>query len=255
VPTLREVQEAVKDFMLGGSTSAADFVIDDGIAPEDRLGIYRNTFISVLVAALRISYPAIRRLVGEDFFEGAARAFIDAQPPDGAYLNAYGARFGDFLDSFPPAAGLAYLPDVARLEWAVNVALHAGDAPPLDVGRLATLGEADVSFITHPSVSLLTLDHPADSIWRAVIDGDDDALGATDPAAGPVFLLVSRGAGGVSVERLAEDAWKFSARLFSGVPLSRALDAADRDMSRDLAEHLAAGRVTDFRMSEKRNDP
>ena len=32
-----------------------------------------------------------------------------------------------------PVRHLAYLPDVARLEWAVNAAYHAADAPKLDV--------------------------------------------------------------------------------------------------------------------------
>ena len=45
--------------------------------------------------------------------------------------------FPEFLARFPPAASLAYIADVARLEWAVNRALHAPDAAPLDVARLA----------------------------------------------------------------------------------------------------------------------
>jgi hypothetical protein len=254
VPTLREVQDSVTAFMLGGGDGAAALVVADGLAPEDRLGIYRNTYRSALVAALRISYPAVRKLVGEDFFEGAARAFIDAHPPAIAYLNAYGAEFGDFLAAFAPAESLPYLADVARLEWAVNLALHAEDTPPLDFARLAGIS-ADIAFVAHPSVALLALAHPADAIWRAVLDGDDDALAAIDISAGPVRLLIGRGAEGVTVERLAEDEAAFAAALFSGIALSRALGAAPRDMTASLAAHLAAGRFIDFRVSRERKDP
>ena len=37
----------------------------------------------------------------------------------------------DFLATFPPCAGHPYLADVARLEWAMNAALHAEDAAPM----------------------------------------------------------------------------------------------------------------------------
>jgi hypothetical protein len=254
MPTLLELQSAVKDFLLGGTSEAAQFVVDDGLRPEDRLGIYRNTHVSSLVAALRISYPAVRALVGDEFFEAAARAFIDVQPPKTAYLNAYGADFGDFLAGFEPASALAYLPDVARLEWAVNVALHAKDVPPLDAAVLASRTDADFAFVPHPSVTLLRLTHPAEAIWRAVLDGNEDALTALDLSEGPVFLAIGRGSG-VTVEHLTEAEWAFSEALFSGVTLLRALKDAFMDMSPILARHLAAGRFTAIRTSPERANP
>src|SRR6266511_1419278 len=114
-------------------------VVDAGMSPAERLDVYRSTFASVLTKALRLSYPAVHRLVGAEFFDGAARIFVHERPPVSAYLDKYGAEFVEFLARFPPAASLAYLGDVARLEWAVNRALHAPDGEPLDVTRLAAL--------------------------------------------------------------------------------------------------------------------
>src|SRR5437879_3127718 len=135
-------------------------------------------------SALRLSYPAVYRLVGAEFFEGAARIFIEAHPPKRACLDDYGEKFAEFLSDFEPAASLAYLPEVARLEWAVNRALHASDVEPLDPRRLAALAEAErarVSFVPHPSVSLLRVHHPADLVRRAVLAEDDDRLSGLDP--------------------------------------------------------------------------
>jgi hypothetical protein len=245
MPTLLEVQRAIGAFLAQGDLAAVEFVIADRIAPDARLNIYRNTYVGNLVGALRISYPAIRRLVGEDFFEGAARAFIDTYPPQSAYLNDYGSKLGDFLAHFPPAASLAYLPDVARLEWAVNCALHAEDAPTLDPACLAASpAAADSQFVAHPSVRLLQTDYPADSIWRATVDEDDDALAAIDVDEGPLFIIVSRGANGVSVGRVTADEFRFAEAIFTGVALSGALAAVDRDMSQSLAAHFTAGRFT-----------
>ena len=251
MPTLLELQTAVREFMLRGDAAAAEHVIADGIAPEGRLSIYRNTYVSVVVNALRLAYPAVHRLVGGEFFEGAARTFIDANPPRAAYLNAYGAEFGDFLATFAPASSLAYLPDVARLDWAVNVALHADDAAPLDVQRLANMPE-DIVFVPHPSVSLLETRFPADAIWRAAIDDNDEALSAIELDDRPVRLIVSRDANGVEVQRLDTGAWHFAKALISGVPLPDALASAEADMSAALAAHLANGHFIDALPSQER---
>src|SRR5207245_9433621 len=138
-------------------------VADAGLGAAERLDVYRNPFASVLATALRLSYPAAHRLVGTEFFEGVVRVFIEVHPPRSACLDDYGERLADFLSDFEPATSLAYLPDVARLEWAVNRALHAPDVEPLDPRRLAALAEAEkarVRFVLHPSVSLLRVDHP-----------------------------------------------------------------------------------------------
>src|SRR5439155_20054249 len=201
MPSLRELQNAVRTSLVERDDSvAASYIVDDGLAPERRLSVYRNTFASNLVNALRLSYPAVHRLVGDEFFEVAAHVFVHERPPVSAYLDEYGAEFAEFLARFPPAASLGYLADVARIEWAVNRALHAPDAEPLDVTRLAALEQNDhdrVRFVPHPSVSLVSANYPVDAIWRAVLAQDDSALAAIDLAAGGCLLLVERLATGV----------------------------------------------------------
>src|SRR5713101_4996635 len=241
-PSLLELQCAMRaSLVVHDNRGISAHVADAGMSAAVRLDVYRSTFASVLTKALRLSYPAVHRLVGAEFFEGAARIFIEAHPPKSACLDDYGEKFADFLSDFEPAASLAYLPEVARLEWAVNRALHASDVEPLDPRRLAP----------HPSVGLLRVDHPADLIWRAVLEEDDDALSAIDPGAGPAWLLVQRLATGVEVRRMSESAWRITAALFAGRPLAAALDEApDTEASALLADHLAAGRFIDFSLNE-----
>ena len=246
MPTLHELQESFGAALISGDPAAAEFVVADGIAPDGRLNIYRNTYVANLVGALRISYPAVRKLVGDEFFEGMARAFVDLHPATSAYLNDYGAQLGDFLATFPPAAVLPYLADVARVEWAVNHALNAEDAPALDPAKLSVLSDgADPSFIVHPSVSLLAAAYPADAIWRAVIEDDDAALSAIDLAGGSVHLVINRGPNGVAIARLPEEEWRFTQSLFAGESLAHALAIVSTDMSSALAAHLVAGRISD----------
>jgi hypothetical protein len=251
MPTLLETQRAVRASLVDGDRAAAAMLVEPGHA--DRLDIYRNTFMIGVTKALRLTYPAVHRLVGADFFDGAAAQFIAQHSPRTAYLDDYGGAYPDFLRSFPPAASLPYLADVARLEWAVGRAIHAAGAAPLDLARLAALSDeerARVAFVPHPAVGLLFLDYPADAIWRGVLDGDDGALAAVDLDAGPVHLLVERRDTGVEVSRLDEAAWCFAAALSDGWSVDEALaGAAGICAEQLLAEHLAAGRFIDFRLA------
>ena len=254
-PSLLELQRAMRaSLVVHDDRRISAHVVPGAFTAAERLDVYRNTFASALTTALRLSYPAVHRLVGAEFFGGAARIYIEAHPPTGACLDEYGEAFPEFLSGFEPSASLAYLPDVAALERAVNGALHAPDVDPLDPHRLATLAEHDrarVCFAPHPSVSLVHTDHPADLIWHAVLEKDGTALAAIDPNDGSAWLLVHRLATGVEVRRLSEAAWKFTSALCAGRPLAAALDEThDFDASALLADHLATGRFVDFGLSE-----
>lgn len=252
MPTLHEVQSAMRRGLLDDGDAAVAAVLAAALAPADRLSIYQNTSRTTLTNALRLSYPAVRRLVGDDFFAVAADIFITNEPPSTAWLDAYGVGFPDFLESFAPAAALAYLPDVARLERAVGRALHAVDAQSLECSQLLDIEpslQLRVRFAPHPSVGLVSSAYPVDAIWRAVLARDDAAIAAVDLSAGAVRLLVERRAGEIEVAQLDEPRWKFAEALFSGEPLSAALEACgDPDATAWLAEHLAAGHFTNFRL-------
>jgi hypothetical protein len=253
--TLLENQRAIfRALVFREHVGAESQIIGDALSPGERLDVYRNTFLSSLTTALRISYPAVHRLVGEEFFEASAQCFIEAHPPQTAYLNAYGAEFADFLERFPPAASLPYLADVARLEWTVNVALHAEDAVPLDADALASIADVPperLILVPHPSISLLRLDHPARVIWQAVLGEDDTALGVIDLSAGPECLMIERTREGVEVVSLAETEWRFAASLCVGKTFAQAVEMApDADVASILARHLAAGRFIGFQLTE-----
>lgn len=258
MPTLLELQRAMYHGIVERDDGPASaYILADGLAPEARINVYRNTFVGCLTTALRLSFPAIHRLVGATFFESAARIFIDENPPRSAYLDEYGGDFPPFLERFPPAASLPYLSGVARLEWAVSRALHAPDVDALDVSRLSTLEPEDhdrVVFIFHPSVGLVEADHLADDIWRAVLAQDDAAMAAVDLNAGPVWLVIQRLETSVDVTRLGEVAWRFMASLCAGLPLQEAIASAPGvDVTTMLAEHLVAGRFISFEILDRPN--
>ena len=255
-PTLLELQCAVRRDLLGLSDGdASGYVVPDGLAPQARLAIYRNTANSTLLTALRLTYPAVQALVGSEFFEGAARRFIDQCPPSSAHLDSYGELFPDFLAQMPEAASLAYLPDTARLEWVVNQVLHAPDGKPLDLRRLEQLADADIQslrFLPSPAARVLESCFPVDAIWHAVLSRDDSALADINLDADPVWLYVHRGTSGVAVDRITEEQCRFTAALLAGRPLHVALvDGPDAGTSVWLAHLLASGCFVDVCLSSQ----
>jgi hypothetical protein len=244
MPTLLDVQRAVRD-RLTGNGQAVHAMLAEGVS-GDRLDIYRNTVCSTLARALRLCYPAVCKLVGQDFFDGAAAAFASDTLPNAAWLDRYGGGFADFLARFEPVRSLPYLPDVARLEWAVNEALHAPQAESLDLLAFAQAAARDASriiLIPHPSVRWLRLDSPADVIWRAVLEDDAQALERIDLDQGPLRVVVESIAGMFGMHRLAEADWQFASRLGGGEKLQTVIASLpDFDASAALAQHLAIGR-------------
>jgi hypothetical protein len=256
MPSLRELQRAMyRSIVEQYDDTATAHIVAAGLAPAVRLDLCRNNFVSSLTNALRLSYPAVRRIVGDDFFVGAAAQFIAKHRPRSACLDDYGSEFPTFLGGFPPAAGLAYLPGVARLEWAISRALHAPDLAALNVRTLAGTDPEDrgrVCFVPHPAVGLVCDDAPVDTIWRAVLDRDDAALAGIDLAAGPVWLLVERGSDGVRVDRIAAPAWRLAAALFAEHPIEATLAAAPTpDAAGLIAGHLAAGHFIGFTLAAR----
>jgi len=246
--TLAELQGALRAALLGGDArAAASAVIADGLAPEARLAIYRHHVRTSLTAVLRETFPVVCRLVGEAFFGYAADRFIRREPPAGPCLFEYGARFADFLAGFPPCHALPYLPDVARLEWALNAAYHAEDTaapggPALAAGLAGLPADARglVAFTFHPSVRYLASLYPIGVIWRA--NQDREGSGAlVDLDSGTAHLEIWRAGDDAVFRPLPPAAWALRAALAAGRSLEDAGGIAlGVDAHFDLAGAIAA---------------
>jgi len=225
MPALRELQEAFAAAIVSGDMGEiAAWIAEGPITPSERLRIHRNTMLGALAGALRLAYPAADALVGADFFDQAAGAFARRSPPRAPLLTLYGAEFPEFLASYAPAASLPYLADVARLEWAVEVAARgpaSDDAPPL---AKADLGE--LSLALAPSLTLLRTAYPAEPIWRAVLDGDEAAIAAIDPGPAAATLAIWRQGDGAAVAALGPVSAAFLGALITGADAESALAAA-----------------------------
>ena len=229
--SLLELQRGMRAALLAASDTPPSTVVGGALGAAARVRIYRNNMLGNLTGALRLTFPAVERLVGADFFAAAATDFIAAAPPASADLYEYGAAFPAFLAAFEPARGIAYLPDVARLEWAVNLALHAPFSSALEAHALIDVAadeQAGLRFVAHPSLSLLALAHPARAIWEAVLTEDVDTraalLATIDIAAAGDVLAVLHSTDGLALLQMSPSAYDLARALIAGQSLADALD-------------------------------
>ncbi len=91
------------------------------------LQAYRSNGAMLAQRVLAAAYPHVRRLMGDQQFDGLAVHFWRTHPPVKGDLAHWGEGLADFLRSIPELMQHeAYLPDVSALEWA----LHAGQTAP-----------------------------------------------------------------------------------------------------------------------------
>jgi hypothetical protein len=254
MPSLRELQAAFAAALADApGDEVATFVVADRIGPDTRLAVYRNNVAHNAREALRAVYPVIERLVGEPFFDHAAARYGSAHPSTCGDIHAYGERFGDFLAAFEPAAGVPYLPDVARLEWAMHAVFHAADPAPFPLERLAAVpapGHAALRFVLSPACRLLASPWPVARLWALNQPGAawDEGF---DVHAGGEAVLVRRSGFEVELDPLPLAEFDLLRRLAGGQRLGAALDAVRRtapefDLAAFLEHHLLSATLSDF---------
>jgi hypothetical protein len=204
-----------------------------------RFDVHRNNMTVSLVEALESSYPAVRCLVGDEYFAAVARAFVRQHPPRSPVLLHYGGDFGDFLQQVPSATRVPYLGDVARLEWARIAALHAADAAPATLSALAEIAEQDLpdlSLRLHPTLTLIRTRWPVAALWQACCEPEEDVEVRMDE---PQQVAILRPAWEVTTHCLPIGQAVFVIALQQGLRLADAAgEAAESDPSFDLAEVL-----------------
>ncbi len=220
--------------------------------PVKRYNVYRNNVVASLIQVLEARYPVVLRLVGEEFFRGMARLYLDAEPPRSAVLAEFGGGLSQYINGFEPAKDLAYLADVARLEWLQHVAYHAADALPLGPGDLASVAAATVpklKFALHPSVGVFASAYPIVSIWET--NKRDDEVKPIRLDQGGETALVVRPALEVATRKAPPGTDTFLAALATGRTLAEAaataLAANDHfNVQIALATVIDAGAITGY---------
>ena len=221
---------------------------DSGVArlvAQPGFAVYRNTVRKGCIDALQANYPAVTRLVGEEWMRAAAAVFAQTNLPATPMLLEYGEQFAAFLEGFPPAAELPYLAAVARLDRYWTEAHVASDEAPLGADPITALAPDELARTTlrpHVSARWAWFDEqPIFTIWsrnRGVAPPDGEIKWRGEGA------LIVRPLDSVQTTELGRAGAAFLDACAAGESLADAARAALAvDAAADLAQ-LMAGLLT-----------
>src|SRR3569833_1194551 len=195
---LAKLQSDFARAIRGDGQAVATLGVDPGnLNAERRVAVYRNHHRISLAGALAANFPTVVKVLGEPAFEALALSFLAIDPPCDAVVAAYGSGFPAFLESDPRSQSLVYLGDVARLDWAQNLAERADDFPTFTAAHLAEMDAARLEALRlkrHPSLTVLRSPYPLLRI-REVAAGREEGVSLD---AGGVDLMIWRKEYGVT---------------------------------------------------------
>ena len=211
----------------GADADILGSIVSDTIPAAARLRIHRHQLYESLATALAGTFSTVQQLVGDAFFHAMARAFVAQTLPVQPVLSEYGEGFPAFIDAYEPTRGLPYLGDVARLDWALNLAFHSPMGERLTAADLSTIPGEQLSLMKvglAPGTCVLHSTYPLDRIWSASQPGASTAT--VDLGEGGARLLVFRRPDDAVFIALPEAEAVFVAALAAGASLADAALAA-----------------------------
>lgn len=197
-----------------------------------RMAVYVSGYQERFREALAEVYEAAEHIVGAPAFRELATAYAAAYPSHDANLTLVGRSLSQFLSWYPLTKQLPFLPDLARLEWAVCESFHAFDQAPMDAARLTELPlEAweRARLVFQPSVRLVASEWPILDLWQARLTSRDEV--SVELAGRAQHVLVSRRGVQVRCELIDEQQHTLLDRLLAGQTIGDALTVCAADPS------------------------
>lgn len=200
-----------------------------GVLPRQNLSIYRNNAAINFRTALGLSFPVLRRRVGDDYFRQLAAQYRQRHPSRSGDLYWVGRGFAAFLAEHLQGSDYAWLTDLARLEWSREQAAVATPHSAVGAEVLARFAPEQLEhlvFSLQPSLRLHASDFPIFTVWAA--NQVDNAPPVDQSLPGECGLVRSR-ADSAEVRRLEPTLFSYLSALAAGAPLGEAVSIAGLD--------------------------
>lgn len=201
------------------------------VRPAVNLDVYRHNVAHQFNNALGLSYPVIRRRVGDDYFRQLAHHYRERCPSRSGDLQWVGREFPAFLAAHLEGSDYAWLADLARLEWARELAGLAEFLPALGAETLGQFAPEDLGqlvFTLQPSLGLVASPFPVFSVW--VANQVEDAP-PVDQSKGSESMLILGRAESVEMRLLAPPLFSYLSALAGGATLGDAMTVGGLDES------------------------
>jgi hypothetical protein len=222
VASLRDLQGSFAAALRNPSANCA-------VLPHGNLSIYRNNSFYAHQHALELTFPVLRRRVGDEYFAQLASNYRERFPSRSGDLHWMGSEFAAFLANHLRGSEYAWLSDLARLEWARHQAAVAVARPSVGAELLARFAPEQLEhlvFALQPSLYLLASDFPVFSVWS---QNQVDNAPPVDQSLGSESGMVRARAEGAEVRLLDPPLFSYLNALAAGAPLGIAISTAGFD--------------------------
>jgi hypothetical protein len=224
---LADYQDAFAQALLADAASDVPPAVAH-LVGQPGFAVYRNTVLKGCIDALQANFPAVARLVGEEWFRAAAAIYVRRTLPSTPTLLTYGQDFADFLGGFDPASELPYLAHVARVDRLWTETHVAADDELLDPATLSQLAPDDMGRLTlrlHAAARWAWCDeHPIYTLWSSNRDSTAESTSELDWRGEGVLLTRPHGA--VTHHALPREGATFLAACANGLDIEQAVAAA-----------------------------
>ena len=130
------------------------------------MDVYHHAYRAQLLNCLKDTFEKSWSWLGDEAFEAAARAHIEACPPFSWTLNIYGLGFDRTLAALYPAD--PEIAELAWLEWHLRRAFDGPDAAPLDPATLGAIDWEAAMLYPVPTLALGAITSNCAAIWTAL---------------------------------------------------------------------------------------
>ncbi|HUQ11627.1 MAG TPA: DNA-binding domain-containing protein [Steroidobacteraceae bacterium] len=206
-----------------------------GVAPVVNLDVYRHNSDWQFRNALGLSFPVVRRRVGDDYFRELATEYRRRFPSRSGDLHWVGRDFAGFLAAHLEGSDYAWLADLATLEWARELASVAETRSAIGAEALAGFAPEDLEqlvFTFQPSLQLGASVFPVVSVWLA---NQVENAPPVSQSVGPEAYMVHVRHDSVETTMLEPPLHAYLSALKAGARLAEAMSTADLDEAALLA--------------------
>ena len=206
-----------------------DLGVACAVRPVANLDVYRHNTAHQVHNALSISYPVVRRRVGDDFFRQLAHYYRALFPSRSGDLQWTGREFPAFLETHLADTDYAWLADLARLEWARELAGLAETLPALRAEMLGQFAPEELErlvFALQPSLGLVSSPFPVFSVWMA---NQVENAPPVDQSLGQENVLILGRSDSVEMRLLTPALFSYLSALAGGAALGEAMAAGELD--------------------------
>jgi Putative DNA-binding domain len=243
-------QQRLLDALFAWPAEEAVQALASGVQDPDGRGlkVYQANGHMLALAALQAAYPVVEQLLGEASFADLARALWHAQPPVRGDIAQWGEGLAAFVQTSAQLQDEPYLPDMARVQWALHGCAGAPDAEA-DLATLALLAShapEQLHLVLAPGTAVLRSAWPVASILGAHLEGSPSLqeAGAQLRAGVAQDVLVWRQGLRPRVREALVGEYDALQAMLQGGSLAQALDAApDLDFGQWLPVAVPSGLV------------